>query len=348
MRIERPDFALDLPTGFKVTSAAAEPSVTAVREADTLELYANGGLTFAPGEKPEVQLRWLVEKHQEVLQRDDPKQRVLHFEITERPDAWIAQYCAVGETPLMTLHAFVMRKELVVGWHPVASLSLFQHAFGPRVKDGDTFLRIFGLVLATYVVSPHADTIERAVSAPEGPSVLDRVYPYIVPPQYMEGRAVGAPAPRALGHDVFLNFAVDHGGAARVFLIEDRDDLGDARLVLAHAKANVARAVKARDIPVLLSEGPRGWPILVFGPDWRAASCLFMPGLASFASANLHAERVCASIPHRDTLLVFREGDAKYRNEMRAFVAEKESDGRKPLTRGLFRVSDMGPAALIE
>jgi hypothetical protein len=346
MRIEKPDFALDLPAGFVVTSSATDPSLTAMRETDSLELYANGGISAEPG-GTDAAIRHLVEAHQSALRREDPTQRVSALETTERRDASIARYTAFGETPFATLHACVLRNDLVLGRHPIATLSLYQHSFGPRVKDSDTFRRIFELVLATFVVCPLAPPGERAAAGDDAPR-LDRVYPYLVPPGYLAGRAAGAPAPRVIGHDLYLSFAEDQDGVARVLWAEDRPELGDPRVLLARAQSNLERAVRAREIPVCTFDGPRGWPILVFGPEWRAASGLLLPGLAALASTRLSAERTCASVPHRDVMIVFREGDAKYRDEIRTFVAEKESDGRKPLTRGLFRVSDAGPSALVE
>jgi hypothetical protein len=45
-------------------------------------------------------------------------------------------------------------------------------------------------------------------------------------------------------------------------------------------------------------------------------------------------------------MLVFRDVDESYRTEMRAFIAQNEKDGRKPLTWGLFRVTPGGIEAI--
>lgn len=69
---------------------------------------------------------------------------------------------------------------------------------------------------------------------------------------------------------------------------------------------------------------------------------------AAVASNALHSENLVASIPHREALLLFAKGDVAYRDAMRALVREKESDRKKPLTFGLFELTDHGPTPLVE
>lgn len=57
---------------------------------------------------------------------------------------------------------------------------------------------------------------------------------------------------------------------------------------------------------------------------------------------------LCASIPHRDAMLLFARGDGAYRDAMRALVREEEGDGRKPLTFELFTRTEAGVQPFVE
>lgn len=77
-----------------------------------------------------------------------------------------------------------------------------------------------------------------------------------------------------------------------------------------------------------------------------AATAILLPRLRDLVAGQVGSREICASIPHREAMLLFAKGDRAHRDEMRALVREKESDGRKPLTFELFELTDAGPKPL--
>ncbi len=112
----------------------------------------------------------------------------------------------------------------------------------------------------------------------------------------------------------------------------------------AHARAlrNLEDRARAGGIDMASFQGPLGKPFVLVGGTWAAASIL-LPGLRDVVGERIGTRDACASIPHRDAMLLFPKGDRAYRDAMRALVREKESDGRKPLTFDLFVLTDSGP-----
>jgi hypothetical protein len=94
--------------------------------------------------------------------------------------------------------------------------------------------------------------------------------------------------------------------------------------------------------------GPEQKPFVLFGGHWAAAACILLPGLRDMGVKNVGSEDVCVSIPHREALLMFAKGDKKYRIAMQKMIEQRESDGRKPLTFGLFDLSPSGITELKE
>jgi hypothetical protein len=75
---------------------------------------------------------------------------------------------------------------------------------------------------------------------------------------------------------------------------------------------------------------------------WLSASSLLLPGLRAMAQRSLGDTEICAAIPHRDIMFLFGIHDQAWRDRMQTLITEKESDGRKPLTRRLIRLLDTG------
>jgi hypothetical protein len=81
---------------------------------------------------------------------------------------------------------------------------------------------------------------------------------------------------------------------------------------------------------------------------WLSASSLLLPGLRATAQGALGDTEICAAIPHRDIMFLFGIRDQAWRNKMQALITEKESGGRKPITRRLIRLLDAGNAPYYE
>lgn len=138
-----------------------------------------------------------------------------------------------------------------------------------------------------------------------------------------------------LGHGAFVDLVVDRGSVVSNI---SRAELEAAGLDLIEARelaiANLAAAIGQVEAQVY--EAAEGFPFLVWDAHWLAASSLLLPGLHGFASRQLDATKLLASIPHRDALLVFPEGDAAQRAAMVRMVAENEGQGDAPITTELF------------
>jgi hypothetical protein len=166
-------------------------------------------------------------------------------------------------------------------------------------------------------------------------SLPTNVYPYLVSDAY----------PRSdvdvdLGHGVRIAL-VEEVGPGLVKVYRPHGSVSKEALVALHSEAVQHLVVMARDrIKIaMLNDGPQGKPFVLVGGDWAAATCILLPRLAQITGEALGTQELCASIPHRDAMLVFAKGDKSYRDAMRALVLEKESDGRKPLTYELFEIT---------
>ncbi len=128
-------------------------------------------------------------------------------------------------------------------------------------------------------------------------------------------------------------------------------DLATLRLDWAKARSqamlNLEDLAKRQVIGMtVFPKGPGDLPFILGGGHWAAAAMILSPGLAKLAATKLATQEVCASVPHREALLLFPCGTPKTRRAMRALVREKESDGAKPLTFGLFALKQGGIRAL--
>lgn len=162
-------------------------------------------------------------------------------------------------------------------------------------------------------------------------STAQHLLPYVVPEGYLRyGDQASRTFARPLGHGLYVTLVFDVGGMVRNVTGEDLERLrltGDR----AHARAlrNLEKLAKAGGIEMASFQGPHGKPFVLVGGTWAAAA-LLLPGLRDVAAKRIGTVDVCASIPHRDAMLLFAKGDRRYRDTMRALVREKEGDGTKP------------------
>ena len=78
------------------------------------------------------------------------------------------------------------------------------------------------------------------------------------------------------------------------------------------------------------------------GPQGLAARCRFLPDLRNCAAAHLGTNDLCACVPHRDVLVVFPTGDESTRAQLAEHFEPWLREGRKPLSTGIFLLSDHG------
>jgi hypothetical protein len=175
---------------------------------------------------------------------------------------------------------------------------------------------------------------------------LEHLFPYVIHESYLaKSPRPGVTPPHEIGHGCRLAVAEHEKGVAWVKYPGDAERKGfDWWVVLRRAFQNLTHAVARNEIPIArtLGPGPEGATCLVFGPEWRAASCLFLPDLFANCSTSLGTTSLRAMIPHRELMVVFRGGDARYESEMRAFVAKMAANGRQPLTLDVFAVEEHG------
>jgi hypothetical protein len=188
----------------------------------------------------------------------------------------------------------------------------------------------------------------RVSNAGEGDRVATDLHPYVVPVGYVDhgGRELSRP----LGHDLNVALVFDLGASVQSATAADLRALG-LSVERAHEVAleNLERLAERGDVRMAMFPGPDSRPFVLVGGHWAAATSILLPDLAGTGTAvALGTRDVCASIPHRDAMLIFACGDRAYRDAMRAFVREKESGGSKPLTFGLFRLTDAGVVPLDE
>jgi hypothetical protein len=119
--------------------------------------------------------------------------------------------------------------------------------------------------------------------------------------------------------------------------------VGDAERI---ALENLCRRAQQRDVSGMTVVGDDGEPVFIVwgGGHWLSASSLLLPGLRTIAQRALGDTEICAAIPHRDIMFLFGIRDQPWRDKMQALITEKEADGRKPITRRLIRLLDVGNA----
>jgi hypothetical protein len=172
--------------------------------------------------------------------------------------------------------------------------------------------------------------------------------PVIVPTGYF-GSSQPALVPFLDGLDVA--FAEDEGGVARYVPVRFLEAAGltvaDAERI---AVENLLRLAERQEVRGMTMSGRvGGHPFILWGAGhWLSAASLLLPGLRAVARHELGDQEICAAIPHRGIMFLFGTRDQAWRDEMQALITEKESDGRKPITRRLIRLLDAGDAPYYE
>jgi len=176
----------------------------------------------------------------------------------------------------------------------------------------------------------------------------DDYFPCPVTRERLERRGVVGEHPPTIGHDLYVALAHRLDGKWRTGFPEDV--VGGRDMLLAVAADNLARLAREGELAINVGDGPSGLPYVVIGHDhWLGSSCIFLPELERFLARELGGGSFCASIPHRGSMIAFREEGAPYRAEMRAFIAAAEAGNMNPaLTKELFRVTSSGVTPLVD
>jgi len=171
------------------------------------------------------------------------------------------------------------------------------------------------------------------------------LYPYLVPDAIVDAtfdwREAGIARP--LGHGISAGLVFDVGVAVE-YADEASLNLLGLDVGAAHALSveNLQQLARSRQIDMVqYPTGPMQRPFILVGGFW-AASALLLPGLHGIAAPVIGADRLLASVPHRDAMLIFPHDDRPYRDAMRDLVCANEPDGEKPLTFELFTVNPGG------
>jgi hypothetical protein len=153
-----------------------------------------------------------------------------------------------------------------------------------------------------------------------------------------------------LGHDVYSAIVEELSGMAKSMTIEKLRKLQlTAEQLRSQAMQNLAQALKSGVIgSTEFPKGPRDKPFILVGGHWAASACCLLSLMPDLARQRLGSKDVCFSVPHTEALLLFGKGDRGYRDEMRALIREKESDGRKRLTWELFEYMGETASPLVE
>jgi hypothetical protein len=185
---------------------------------------------------------------------------------------------------------------------------------------------------------------------PRGKSA-EMLYPYVIPQTYLENnQAVVNGIVRPLGHGLLVSLVFDLDGLVQSVTAEDL-----ARMNMTADQAH-QRALQNLELLAgtnvvkftVFPDGPSGQPLVLVGGHWAAATSILLPGLKGLVEGALGTSDILISIPHREAMLLFPQGDRVHRDALRAMVKEKESDGRKPLTFELFALGDEGVVTFVE
>jgi hypothetical protein len=339
MRFDDPCFALDVPDSF-VRDPTGEDFGAVDEEAGRQIIVSKWRVKDAS--MPIDFLFDQIERTRRgVLRQSGCNDAPGPVERFDRGDVRVSSFLAVGANPLIAFCGLATHKAEVLGQRWMIAFNFYQY-FVPSADapDVDAFVRDARAIFASLEPLPARDVLARAQGAEID---VSRFYPYLVPTGYLEARRPDAPPPRSFGHGLYVALAEDFEGAARIHFPEDLGELGSRDDLLARATKNLVAAVGDRRVTIQGFGGPRGHVAMLFGPEWLAASCIFLPDLHRFASQHLGDRPICASIPHRDAMLLFRAEDDAYRREMQALIAKNEAESmRKPLTPSLFAVTGAG------
>jgi hypothetical protein len=181
------------------------------------------------------------------------------------------------------------------------------------------------------------------------PRVLDanRLFPLIVPIEYLPDERT---ARASLIEGLVVAFVEARAGfveyARTIDLAASKLDVQRAQQV---SLENLVKAAESGELRGGTAMGKDGKPkFIIWGGHWLSAASLLLPGLLQTAQRALGETEVCAAIPHREAMLLFGVRDHGWRSGMQSMIEEKESDGRKPITRRLLRLLPVGAAPYFE
>jgi len=189
-----------------------------------------------------------------------------------------------------------------------------------------------------------ASTQPSAAAAPSITSDSSAIYPYVVPSEYLEFGPENDPLKREIGHRLYVVLVQDHDGLVRNIRTQDLEVLKLSRESANRiADENLSRLIQTQMVKsTVFPKGPQNRPFAVFGGHWAAASSIVWSGLYDALSEALKSSELLLCIPHREALIAFAKGDASYVKEMKALIRKSESDGRKPLSMELFKLTKDG------
>lgn len=166
----------------------------------------------------------------------------------------------------------------------------------------------------------------------------DKVFPYVVPDQYLQRG--DHPFSRSLGNGLSVVLVMYEGDVCRNIVNEE---LGDttAERIWDTAIRNLEQRAHSGAISKSMHSGENGAPFIVWGGHMFAASCVVVPWLFDWARDNLRSEKLLVSLPQQQTMIIF-SADHSDEKSMKALIREAEADARKPLTWELFSLSAEG------
>jgi hypothetical protein len=170
---------------------------------------------------------------------------------------------------------------------------------------------------------------------------LTNVYPYIIPEDYLlEGLKEETVIADTLDDGVYVTLVYDLNGMVQNVKKSDLEQ-ADVSVKTAYdtSLTHLESAMKRQEIAISRFFGPDSVPFLLFSDHWLSAACLVNPKLYSFAKDYLKTDVINASIPHRDAMILFPDCREEQMQKFKEMIKEKESDGLKPLTLDLFKLT---------
>jgi uncharacterized protein YtpQ (UPF0354 family) len=166
------------------------------------------------------------------------------------------------------------------------------------------------------------------------------MYPYIITKDYLiEGIKEETVIGDTLGHDLYSTLVYDLNGLVQNIKRSELENAGiSTKQAFDTAYNNLNKVLKAQKITIQRFNGPDSIPFIMFCNHWLSASIISLPEINEFAQQNLGTDSLFASIPHRDVLLIFPNCSGTKLENFKKMILEKESNGKKPLTFGLFRL----------
>jgi hypothetical protein len=227
------------------------------------------------------------------------------------------------------------------------------------VRQQESFaMKNHGLLVAAVVLIVVGCSSNDSKPPPENPKMppqtafdIARCYRYFLPKDYLQHQPDdGRGLVRPFGHGLFVLLVQDQDGLVKNVT---PGDLAGAKLTAesAHDRAldNLQKLFASGKIkPMKYDKGPHDRPFILVNEHWASAACILLPKVRSFAQKNLGQDDIVASIPHRDAMLLFPKPANGEFGEIRKFVVEHESEGRKPLTFELFELTEKGPVPVLK